>query len=626
MPTATSPTTCWPSPSANSAQNQRGRLPPAAAPHSWWTCPQTAPATPARLHDMTPARVALNLYLLKPGVGPAAATPSLAAAAVPTPPPDHLVHDGGGVGWTRAFVLGDEPTDGEVPVQMSDAPLLIVRSVPASGGWLDAVVGLVPEIALGDARDYYGALLFQRVDGDTVLWSFGNAWSTINTVATIPRFGLLAGLNALLSTPAPVGSPPREVGVRGLTAAVRAAVVRRATLTATRPSSPTAMERVDHASDAAAMAELTTHHSTFGRITAGRSLRFDAPFTSVTELEQYAREAIRLYRRDDYTHDDGYKWIDYTVPVGDQTEIDNVLDELLAQANDTAAPLAVDMVWAEPDPHTDVAARYVCFPRERSGPGAAHRLDLTWPSARQWLAAHAAGQGGSEALRTNVRFYSDDDTRVHTIELWELLVAQLSLNGTTYIVSDGDVWRTSPTHIANIDALLATHAIINPPWLPRYLPGEVEGDYNQRAAAHGPHALLDKKLVNLPGHTTFEAGDLLSDDGRLMHIKRKTRSSAMSHLTTQAIVSTRLLRGELGARTAVTGALAALNPPPAALAAMQAHIDSFSGATTANVYLVIIGQWRGTPSIAQLPLLTRIGLNSWLRDMPTPRAIVLVGT
>lgn len=572
---------------------------------------------------MTTARVALNLYLLKPGVAPAAAAPALAAAA-PTAVPD--ADDGGGAGWTRAFTLGDQPTEGDVPDPMPDSPVLIIRSVPATGGWLDAIVGLVPDIDLGDDRDNYGALLFQQVDNELVLWSFGNAWSTIDTVVTVPRFGLIAGLNALLSTPAPAGSPPRDVGVRGLTAAVRAAVVRRATLTASRPATPTSMERVDHASDAAAMAELTTHHATFGRVTAGRSLRFDAPFTSLTELEQYAREAIRLYRRDDYTHDDGYKWIDYTVPVGDQGEIDCVLDGLLTQASNTAAPLAVDVVWAAPDSYTDVTPRYACFPRERSGPGAVHRLDLTWATAKQWLDAHAAGQAGSESLRTTIRFYDDQHDRVETLELWELLVAQLAVNGTTYMVSDGDVWRTSAAHIANIDALLAAHTIVNPTWLPRYLPGEVEGDYNQRAATHGPHALLDKQLVTLPGHTGFEAGDLLSADGRLMHVKRKTRSSAMSHLTTQAVASTRLLRGEPLARNAVTAALAALNPPAPALTALTAHIDSFGGATTANVDLVIIGQWRGIPSIAQLPLLTRIGLNNWLRDMPTPRAIVLVGT
>lgn len=572
-------------------------------------------------------RVALNLYLLKPGVGPAATTPTLATGIV-APAADVAGEGdgGGGAAWTRAFVLEDEPIEGDVPADMPDAPLLIIRSIPATGGWVEAIAGLVPAAGLGDDRDNYGAVLFQRVDGDVVLWSFGNAWSTINSAATVLRFGLIAGLNALLSSPAPAGGPPREVGVRGLTAAVRAAVIRRATLTASRPATPAAMERIDQASDAAAMADLTTHHPTLGRISAGRSLRFDAPFSSLTQLEDYAREAIRLYRRDDYTHDDGYKWIDYTVPVGDQAEIDRVLDELLDQANNTTAPLAVDVVWAGPDPSTNLTPRYACFPRERSGPGAVHRLDLTWATTAPWLAAHAVGQPGAQALRTDVRFYDDQHNRVDILELWELLVAQVAVNGRTYMISDGDVWRTSAAHIANIDALLASHTIINPPWLPPYIPGEVEGAYNQRAATHGTHALLDKQLVTLPGHSGFEAGDLLTASGRLMHVKRKTRSSAMSHLTTQAIASTRLLRGEPAARAAVAAALAALTPQPLGLAAMQAHVDSFAGATTANVDLVIIGQWRTTPSIAQLPLLTRIGLNSWLRDMPTPRSIVLVGT
>lgn len=573
---------------------------------------------------MTP-KVPLNLYLLRQGVTPANAVisydPKDAASGLGDP-------DDPSQGWERTWVLQHgEEIEEVLPDSREGPPSLLVRSTPAAVSWQTMLGNLAPSVPLSDGQRNQGALLFQIAAGELVAWSFGNAWPLLDPSRTVERFGLLAGLNALLSTPAPDPPPqrPKDIGVRGLTAAIRAAVVRKTTVHTARPSKPSAMERVDQSSDAASMAELTTHHDVFGRISAGRSLRFEAPVSDLADLEQYAAEAIRLFKRSDYATSDDYSWIDYTVPVSDRAEVDSVLDKLWVDANGSP-PLAVDLVWAETEPDTGRTPSFVCLPHEQVSPASSKRTELPWKAVQQWLNAKTPNAPGDEALRTKLRFYHDDLSLASSFDLWHLAVAQVSLGSDSFMISDGEVWRASQSHIKDIDNLLKPHVTVNPAYLPRYVLGEREGDYNVRAQSHGNHFLLDKKLVTLPGQTAFEPCDLLSSDGRFMHVKRKTTSATMSHVITQALVSTRLLRGEAAARKKLDSVLKSAKPAPPKVADMQAHCNSFGSAPTGRVSIVIVGSWRGKPDVTQLPLLTRIALNGWLREMPCARDIVLVGT
>ena len=577
---------------------------------------------------MSGIRVPLNLYLLKSGKAPADAVPSLAQADAPAPSDGADADGDETVGWVRTWVLGDNPAEAPLPDSLDDLPQAsaLVRATPARASWQTVMGEMLPESPLETAQANYGALLFQEVGTALVVWSWGNAWSLLDPSATVDRFGLKAGLNALLTSLPPAGGSSRQVGVRGLTSAVRAAVVRKSTVVAARPSSPTTMERVDQASDAAAMAELTTHHKIFDRAAAGRSLRFEATVSGLADLKRYAKEALRLYRRSDYQSDDGYKWIDYTVPVGDRSEVDAVLDQLLKAATATN-PIDVDMVWADAD-DSGLTPSFACLPRERSGPGAARRTEMPWPAALAWMKVNCAGEPGSSALRTPVRFFHDGPapSLATQVELWQLLVAQVTLSGKTYMVSDGEIWQASASHIADIDALLTPNLVVNPAWLPRYSAGETEDSYNRRAASHGSHFLLDKTLVRLPGQSPFEPCDLLSYDGLLMHVKRRSSSSTMSHVTAQATAAAQLLRSDALARTKLDDVLTAASPAPPRLADMRSHIASFAVRTTATTDVVIVGSWRGAPDVSQIPLLTRITLNSWIRQSPCPARVILVGT
>jgi uncharacterized protein (TIGR04141 family) len=156
--------------------------------------------------------------------------------------------------------------------------------------------------------------------------------------------------------------------------------------------------------------------------------------------------------------------------------------------------------------------------------------------------------------------------------------------------------------------------------------GEDEDTYSKIAGGHDDHVVLDKSFIKMKEKTKFEPCDLLSTDGSFMHVKCKTCPSTMSHVMTQALSSTRVLRGESQARKAFDDFLTCKAPNHQKLTDLRNHCSSFGGAITGGIDLVILARWRVAPEIKQLPLLTRIALDSWLRGMPCEEGIVLVGT
>ncbi|MDQ0537510.1 uncharacterized protein (TIGR04141 family) [Curtobacterium flaccumfaciens] len=97
--------------------------------------------------------------------------------------------------------------------------------------------------------------------------------------------------------------------------------------------------------------------------------------------------------------------------------------------------------------------------------------------------------------------------------------------------------------------------------------GEIEAQYNERLAA-----VSDGTLVNLDGMLQWADGaasgievcDLLSTDGEFIHVKRKARSSTLSHLFAQGSVSATAYFSDPRFREQVQEAVAKAAGPSAA--------------------------------------------------------------
>jgi uncharacterized protein (TIGR04141 family) len=93
---------------------------------------------------------------------------------------------------------------------------------------------------------------------------------------------------------------------------------------------------------------------------------------------------------------------------------------------------------------------------------------------------------------------------------------------------------------------------------------ESEGDYNRRAArAVAGTALLDRVLFRARGaRTPIELADLAIGN-RLVHVKRKTSSSTLSHLFAQGHVAAEAIKADRDTRTALIERLAQASHPMA---------------------------------------------------------------
>lgn len=86
--------------------------------------------------------------------------------------------------------------------------------------------------------------------------------------------------------------------------------------------------------------------------------------------------------------------------------------------------------------------------------------------------------------------------------------------------------------------------------MPKHSDGETEQEYNARLASSSADLLLmDRSIASVPGASgTVELCDVLSKKGELIHVKRKSHSSSLSHLFAQGFVSMSTLFGDKGFR------------------------------------------------------------------------------
>lgn len=174
----------------------------------------------------------------------------------------------------------------------------------------------------------------------------------------------------------------------------------------------------------------------------------------------------------------------------------------------------------------------------------------------------ASGDITAERLRNravSVRFArSTDWDRRWT--LYQCLVSEQRADDRLYVLIEGRWFEVSPTLAERVDNFTSRlgHA---PLALPSSTRGEAEADYNRRLAlaAGGDRLCLDGEILRPEGATSgLEFCDVLTSDGTLLHVKRKSRSSTLSHLFAQGVVSATTLLGDAEFRVRLREVIAAM--------------------------------------------------------------------
>jgi len=274
----------------------------------------------------------------------------------------------------------------------------------------------------------------------------------------------------------------------------------------------------------------------FGRTVVGTdsaTVTMDVVFAQLAEV---CDELFEIYGRDEYI-EKGFGFYDNLRPVVDAeqlAELDQKLDEVLGSGDTTAIHLALPDAMDLDDID---GYKYRGHGVQRS------ELDIDEMLADLGEVGIAATSEWLKGHYLYVAFSTAPEHDYRKCELYDCVVFEARLaddDGGVYILAGGDWHRASDDFIAQVDGKLAALSVCDLPF-PDCPEGTDEAVYNAAAAPALDCALMDCKDVGFGGYDKLELCDLLSRDGRFVHVKKREKSSTLSHLFMQGLNSARLL-------------------------------------------------------------------------------------
>ncbi len=255
---------------------------------------------------------------------------------------------------------------------------------------------------------------------------------------------------------------------------------------------------------------------------------------SLSGIPGLADRLLAAYRDDGYK--EKYPWIDYIVPVRDAAIIARLDTIIIERIN------ASDFgnVW--------IAAPQIIEYRDFSGYCYKHRhtksSQVTYPELHlEQCLADKKMTGALDiqhAKSTQIFLYGGDDQQIDSWSLYLCLNGEAELDGKLFVLNEGDWYQVERDFCASVNSYFdefPRSALALPPY-----GGQHEGAYLESIADNVDLFLMDQKLVKPNGATSsIEFCDLLTRDRDLIHVKKYSSSSVLSHWFSQAYVSAETL-------------------------------------------------------------------------------------
>lgn len=276
---------------------------------------------------------------------------------------------------------------------------------------------------------------------------------------------------------------------------------------------------------------------------------------SDVRLENFPTIALRLLAAyEDERCKEKYPWMDYIVPVRDSSIIEEI-DALLVEAINSQQ---FDRVRAAPPEllGNDISGFGYVKQRARSRHSPAIAFDLDLQQALQ--AKHILGNITlKQLLSERIYLYGSDEQQIAAWRLYNCLEAEIEHQEKIYLLSEGDWYQIDREYTEQVNRFFETAARCELQF-PQYNTDN-EGTYLRRIADNENFYLLDQKLIRLNNAASpFEFCDLLTPDHHIIHVKKYSSSSVLSHLFSQAYVSAEALINEPDVTVQVNTHLAAL--------------------------------------------------------------------
>lgn len=388
-------------------------------------------------------------------------------------------------------------------------------------------VGLLRPHVAGDLEGLYNSstsavLLIEAADRLLAL-TFGHGRHLIEPEAVVHDFGLKIVLNTVAY------NQIKSVDARTvdeLTLHTRRDVSRDASFGAFGLDVATDLLR--------AVTGTTNREGLEGRLTGSDSIALNSR-AQVPELSALGERLLNAYEEDSYKQH--FDFIDHLRGIKDPTVISD-LDEALVQALRTRDIDNLHLAVPEPLNWLDVAG----FRFSSEGRNAERDLDSD-PRISVYLQTRPPDELSVDRLKSDQveAMRADDDSRkLQGWSVYRCVVFEIEREGELYTLSAGQWYRVSLSFKDDVYAFANALQRLDLE-LPDADHGSTEGDYIGKAAEATGALSLDQKLARRSVPDPVEICDLLTPDGRLLHLKKRGKSSTLSHLFAQGVTSAELL-------------------------------------------------------------------------------------
>jgi uncharacterized protein (TIGR04141 family) len=423
------------------------------------------------------------------------------------------------------------------------------------------------------------AVLLTVVDGRHFAVVFGNGRYLINQLAIEQRFGLLVTLNAV---------DPRKI--RSID---KAKLDRQGIQSRTQASRDASAEDfgLDFDADLVKAVAGTPLNGKNGETIAG----FDSLHVAVRIAFDDLRSKLSAYLKtsSEKTYQKEFAWIDQVAEIRDAALNARLFGALIKELRNSRQ----SHCWLAPDGLVDWnQVSWFQF----GGAHAAPRItELTLNRFIEYI-------GGTRALkldvldRTRVRALRADDSIAHEWPASRCLQAELKYSQKTYLLNAGKWYVIDDEFVASVNKAVSSIEVYDL-GLPEYEDTD-EGVYNDRAArsSNGRLVLMDADNISHGGgHSRVEFCDLYSKQNEIIHVKRYSGSSVLSHLFSQAAVSGQAFKSDEEFRRKVDAKLPASH-----------KIGDVTRPLQPGEYKVVIVIVGGPNNAADLPFFSRVTLKN----------------
>ena len=395
------------------------------------------------------------------------------------------------------------------------------RSNPSKPRWVElfsGVEGLNTNSMQG--KSLQGILIFQ-CEGRVFCFTFGHARHLINPLTIERYFGLKVALS--LSDPALIKSIDK------------ANIDKTPFRSRTQSSKYVSLSEFEFKFDWEILKSLTgivetQSEKSYETITGADSVSISTEI-SLKEIPKTAIRLLTAYKSKVYRSK--YPWIDYIVPLRDKALVDSLDSLAVKSINDED----IDEIWISP-PAIVPYENFSGFCYKRRGSTTASEvthpdMDLESCLSEKKLSKKVTL---SNIKSTKIYLYDGSDREIEAWPLYSCLNVELEKDGHRYLLSEGDWYRVDRDFVKEVDEYF--DAFPRSPLVFEDYKGKLEGPYLNDIADGKKFFMMDQKFVKLSGATSkFEFCDLLTPDNEIIHVKKYSSSSVLSHLFSQAYVS-----------------------------------------------------------------------------------------